>query len=108
LHGLHAKEATDALDRRIALLQGLLAEPAACAAAAAGAARSHGLRAGQHTQLRVVVGRGKHSSGGEASIPRVIENHLKAAGYRYQHRLGAIDVQIRAPATLIAAAAPTT
>lgn len=99
LHGLHAQEATAALDRRLALLHGLLAEPATAAAAAAGAPASRP-RAG--LQLRVVVGRGAHSSAGEARVPRVVENHLKAAGHRYQARVGAIDVQLRAPAALSA------
>lgn len=102
LHGLHAHEACAALDRRLELLHDLLADPSTAAAAAAAGATGAAAR----SRLRVVVGRGAHSSGGEASIPRAVENHLKATGLRYHQRLGAIDVQLRAPAALGAARAP--
>ncbi|KAL4436811.1 hypothetical protein ABPG75_003950 [Micractinium tetrahymenae] len=88
LHGLHATEAVAALQRRLHLLHSLLADPATAAALPGRPA------------LRVVVGRGAHSSGGEASIPRVVESHLRGAGLRFSPRLGALDVQLRTPAAL--------
>lgn len=93
LHGLHAAEAVAALQRRIDLLHTLLADPATAAALAGRPA------------LRVVVGRGAHSSGGEASIPRVVESHLRGAGLRFTPRLGALDVHLRTPAGLSGSAA---
>ncbi len=111
LHGLHSQEATAALDRRLQLLHSLLADPATAPALASTVSSSGSLggaaappRNGRLT-LRVVVGRGLHSSGGEASIPRVVESHLAAAGLKYQARGGAIDVQLRAPPGMAAAAA---
>jgi hypothetical protein len=98
LHGLHAAEATAALDRRLHLLHGLLADPATAAAAGAPGAGHGGGRT-----LRVVVGRGAHSSGGEASLPRVVGAHLRAVGLRFCTRVGALDVQLRAAAALGAA-----
>lgn len=94
LHGLHGQEATAALDQRLALLHGVLEDAATAAAAGGGAGH----------QLRVIVGRGVHSSEGEASLPRVVETHLAAGGYRSQRRGGAIDVPLRGPAALRAAA----
>jgi hypothetical protein len=101
LHGLHAQEATAALDRRLALLHSLLADPAAAAAVAGSSSGGAGSRGPPPRHLRVVVGRGVHSSGGEASLPRVVEGHLRAAGRRFQQRAGALDVALpRAPAGL--------
>lgn len=103
LHGLHAPEATAALERRLDLLFQLLADPgtaAALASAAPGGSRGGTLHPGC---LRVVVGRGAHSSGGEASIPRVVESWLAAAGHRYSLRGGSIDVHLRGAAALSAA-----
>ena len=96
LHGLYVHEATAALDRRLELLQCLLADGAAVGPGG-GAAPARAL-------LHVVVGRGMHSSGGEASLPRAVESHLKAAGLRYEPRLGAVDVVLRRPAAAAAAA----
>jgi hypothetical protein len=40
-----------------------------------------------------------HSNGGEASLPRVVDGHLRAAGRRFQQQAGALDVALsRAPA----------
>lgn len=47
---------------------------------------------GQRRELRVVVGRGRHSSGGEASLPRAVQSSLLAAGLRHQHRGGSFLV----------------
>ena len=94
LHGLHAAEACAALAGRLELLHGLLADPATAAAAAPAGRR-----------LRVIVGRGTHSCGGDASVPRTVENALRGAGLRFEPRLGALDVQLRAPAGLAGDAA---
>jgi hypothetical protein len=51
--------------------------------------------AGGRWELRVIVGRGAHSSGGEASIPRAVEARLAALGYQFIMRTGALDVQLR-------------
>lgn len=99
LHGLHADEAVAALDRRLQLLHSMLADPASSAAAAAS-----GAPAGRQ-RLRAVVGRGAQSSGGEATVPRVVESFLRAAGLRFSQRGGAVDVQLRGAAGLAASAA---
>ena len=106
LHGLHTQEATAAVDRRLQLLHSLLADPATALALSSGTGGGSAAapRSGRPT-LRVVVGKGLHSSGGEASIPRVVESHLAAAGLKYTARGGAIDVQLRAPPGAAAAAA---
>ena len=80
----------------LALLHSLLADPATAAAALGSTGAGH--------QLRVIVGRGMHSSEGEASLPRVVEAHLAAAAYRSQRRGGASDVALRGPPALRAAA----
>lgn len=107
LHGLHAQEATAAVDRRLQLLHSLLADPATALALSSGAAGgSAAAPRSSRPTLRVVVGKGLHSSGGEASIPRVVESHLAAAGMKYTARGGAIDVQLHVtPGTAAAAAA---
>jgi hypothetical protein len=46
-------------------------------------------------ELRVIVGKGLHSSGGEASLPRVVEQWLLQHGYRYVWRGGCIGVNLR-------------
>lgn len=46
-------------------------------------------------ELRVIVGKGLHSSGGEASLPRVVEQWLLQHGYRYIWRGGCIGVQLK-------------
>ena len=50
---------------------------------------------GAPAELRVVVGRGRHSSGGEAALARVVENHLAAAGRRCRHAGGSVMVRLR-------------
>ena len=49
----------------------------------------------QATKLRVIVGRGNNSSGGEASLPRVIESHLLSRNMNYITGLGVITVYLR-------------
>lgn len=46
-------------------------------------------------ELRVIVGKGLHSSGGEASLPRVVEQWLLQHGYRYIWRGGCMGVQLK-------------
>ena len=48
-------------------------------------------------ELRVIVGRGHHSSGssGEASLGRVVENQLLAAGRRFRRAGGSVLVRLR-------------
>jgi DNA-nicking Smr family endonuclease len=50
--------------------------------------------AAMRQELRVIVGKGLHSSGGEASLPRVVEQWLQQHKYRYLHRGGCIGVQL--------------
>lgn len=45
-------------------------------------------RAAMRQELRVIVGKGLHSSGGEASLPRVVEQWLLQHGYKYIWREG--------------------
>lgn len=45
-------------------------------------------------ELRVIVGRGLHSSGGEASLGRVVENQLLAAGRRFRRAGGSVLVRL--------------
>lgn len=45
--------------------------------------------------LRVIVGRGNHTSDGESSLPRVIENYFISNGYKYEVRGGKIDVRVQ-------------
>lgn len=47
--------------------------------------------------LRVVVGRGSHSAGGEAVLPRAVEGHLVRCHRRFTARGGAIEVHLRRP-----------
>ncbi|KAL3152557.1 hypothetical protein ABBQ32_001584 [Trebouxia sp. C0010 RCD-2024] len=76
LHGLHALEAVEALDRRLHSL---------------GQSQHHS----QAAKLRVIVGRGNNSSGGEASLPRVIESHLLQRNMNYITGQGVITVYLR-------------
>ncbi|GIM11344.1 hypothetical protein Vretimale_14865 [Volvox reticuliferus] len=69
------------------------AEPTAPADVAAAAATAKLLASGR--VLRVIVGKGLHSSGGEASLPRVVKNFLLDRGYRFTPRAGVIEVQLR-------------
>ena len=45
-------------------------------------------------QLRVIVGKGNHSSAGEASLPRVVESHLMGSHINYSMRPGVITVNL--------------
>lgn len=111
-----------ALERRLALLQSVLqdataqrqdgrraaAKPAHSARVGgpagaqaglqpAGAAGPSVLPANTRWELRVITGRGAHSSGGEASIPRAVEARLVELGYKFVRRTGALDVLLRRP-----------
>jgi len=46
-------------------------------------------------ELRVIVGKGIHSSGGEASLPRAVEQWLLQRRYKYIWRGGCIGVQLK-------------
>lgn len=78
LHGLHASEAVAALERH---LHGLEADTGSGAAAV--------------DHVRVIVGRGRHSAGGEASLPRAVEGYLMDQGRKYTAKRGAIEVHLR-------------
>eukprot|EP00879_Flechtneria_rotunda_P019894 GHRR01020910.1.p1 GENE.GHRR01020910.1~~GHRR01020910.1.p1 ORF type:complete len:314 (+),score=103.59 GHRR01020910.1:138-944(+) len=139
LHGLHIKEALQALQQRLQLLQCLVQElmhSSAVQRAVQGSqlqdgyinsnGHSHGSSAGavagglytsrqqllaqlclsvdqsQHAQLAaarqeltVIVGKGNHSSRGEASLPRAVEGWLIDAQYKYTWKGGAIDVKLK-------------
>lgn len=45
--------------------------------------------------MRVIVGRGRHSAGGEATLPRAVETYLMDVGRKYSARGGAFEVQLR-------------
>ena len=107
LHGLHAAEAVAALERRLRLLADMAADLAGCTGglgpvpAVLDGARPPGSRQasaaaggppGPGGVLRVVVGRGSHSRGGDASLPRVVERHLRERGFGLAARAGALDV----------------
>ena len=64
-------------------------------ASLSGVLKAEGRQAGS---LRVITGKGNHSSGGEASLGRVVANHL--AGQKLSHTVqgGAIEVHVRASA----------
>lgn len=123
LHGLHAREALEALARRLQSLQasvnaaaaqangygklathaskGKIAAPGGGAAAPPGpSVAGNGPLEGaallaKRRVLRVIVGKGLHSSGGEASLPRVVEGFLLSNGYKYTPRAGHVEVQLR-------------
>jgi hypothetical protein len=71
-------QAVAALERRIVLLEQLPRD----------------LQQGR--RLRVITGRGLHSTDGEASLPRVISSFLEeqkaSCGWRITYQLGAIEV----------------
>ncbi|GLC33282.1 hypothetical protein PLESTB_000351100 [Pleodorina starrii] len=125
LHGLHVQEAIEALTKRIAALELVVATaaaapkaparqqqqrrrlpdggaPAGASATAASPQRQQATDAAAIAKLlvarrvlRVIVGKGLHSSGGEASLPRVVEGHLLERGYRFTRYAGVIEVQLR-------------
>eukprot|EP00951_Prasinocladus_malaysianus_P048147 scaffold655213_cov42-Prasinocladus_malaysianus.AAC.1 len=79
LHGLHVDEAIEVLERRLLKLE---------------AAR--GAHKGMPRKLTVIVGRGKHSSGAEASLPRAVEAYLAERGNNYgQAGLGCFEIRIK-------------
>ena len=49
----------------------------------------------QAAKLRVIVGRGNNSSGGEASLPRVVESHLLQRNMNYITGQGVITVYLK-------------
>jgi hypothetical protein len=78
LHGLHVAEALGALERRLAEME-----------AGVGVARAP-------RRLNVIVGRGRHSSGAEASIPRAVESFLTQRGNNFAPgRAGCLVVRVR-------------
>ena len=48
-------------------------------------------------ELRVITGRGNHSSGGEGSLGRVVANHLAGLQHPHTVRGGAVLVKVRRP-----------
>ncbi|EFJ44740.1 hypothetical protein VOLCADRAFT_95112 [Volvox carteri f. nagariensis] len=74
LHGLHAAEAVEQLMPTATVRQAPVVDTAAATAKLLAARRV----------LRVIVGKGLHSSRGEASLPRVVESYLIDKGYRYE------------------------
>ncbi|KAG2484940.1 hypothetical protein HYH03_016326 [Edaphochlamys debaryana] len=100
LHGLYGPEALQALDRRLALLEsGATPSPGPAAPGPGPAASTLAAR----RCLRVVVGKGLHSSGGEAALPRLVAAHLQARGCRFAAFPGYLEVTLR-PAFALAAA----
>lgn len=45
--------------------------------------------------VRVIVGRGRHSAAGEASLPRVVESYLLDEGRKFTAKRGAFEVHLR-------------
>ncbi|KAK9837791.1 hypothetical protein WJX74_005148 [Apatococcus lobatus] len=77
LHGLHVSEAIDAVAARInecRSLQSSISSP---------------------NKLRIIVGKGNHSSLGEASLPRVIAGVLSKQSLHFEHVGGIINVLLR-------------
>lgn len=77
LHGLHVSEAIDAVDARIDECRSLLTST------------------GSPHKLRIIVGKGNHSSLGEASLPRVIAGVLSKQSLHFEHMGGIISVSLR-------------
>ncbi|KAK9817071.1 hypothetical protein WJX72_009044 [[Myrmecia] bisecta] len=86
LHGLHAQEAIHALQLRLQLLESQTGDSQI-----------------RLQPLRVIVGRGNHSSEGEASLPRVVASYLTGANYRFNVKGGALDITLKRPAVCQAA-----
>jgi DNA-nicking Smr family endonuclease len=86
LHGLHANEAVSAVARRLeVLLQG-----------GSGGTSVISKNGRNSVVLRLVTGKGLHSSEGEASVPRVVKNYLTRTERKFVERGGWIDVSISA------------
>lgn len=84
LHGLHVSEAVGAVESRIDQCRRLQA------------ANSIGSNSnGASQKLRVIVGRGNHSSLGEASLPRVVADFLNRQSLHYDHVGGVINVSLQ-------------
>ncbi|KAF8067268.1 hypothetical protein HT031_002315 [Scenedesmus sp. PABB004] len=109
LHGLHAAEACAALAARLELLASLV-EELAPPGGGGGAARQQALQQalllsaqpGQpHQQaaarrgLRVITGKGTHSSDGDASLPRAVAGWLSERGFCFEARGGALEVRLK-------------
>lgn len=111
LHGLHSKEALQALQQRLDLLHELLHDVMSLRStghASTASSVNLGLSKNGSGQqllesshvsrllaLRVIVGKGNHSSGGEATLPRAVEHYLIDAQYKYVLRGGAIEVKLK-------------
>ena len=50
---------------------------------------------GKRQSLRVIVGRGIHSSGGQPTLPRVVAHALDAAGYTFFDREGVLTMELK-------------
>ena len=86
LHGLHANEAVRAVARRLeVLLQG--------GSGGTSVSTNNGRNS---VVLKLVTGKGLHSSEGEASVPRVVKNYLTRTERKFVERGGWIDVSISA------------
>lgn len=77
LHGLHVAEAIDAVHARLT------------------ECRSLQTSTGSPHKLRIIVGKGNHSSLGEASLPRVIAGVLSKQSVHFDHIGGIISVSLR-------------
>jgi DNA-nicking Smr family endonuclease len=111
LHGLHSKEALQALQQRLDLLQELLLDVMNVRSSGNASSSSiidpglSGFGSGQQLLefqrlsrlpvLRVIVGKGNHSTGGEATLPRAVEHYLIDAQYKHVLRGGAIEVKLK-------------
>jgi hypothetical protein len=99
LHGLHISEALEALAQRLDAVEAhwtAQQQQQAQAQQQPGARQPGGGAAPpRRATLRVIVGRGTHSSGGEASLPRAVAGWLADAGLSHRLAGGAIDVALR-------------
>mmetsp|Transcript_15803 Transcript_15803/g.44220 ORF Transcript_15803/g.44220 Transcript_15803/m.44220 type:complete len:406 (+) Transcript_15803:291-1508(+) len=78
LHGLHVEEALSALESRLSFLE------------------AHINVKGVPRRLNVIIGRGRHSSHSEASIPRATEGYLQQRGNNFSHsQIGCLEVRVR-------------
>jgi hypothetical protein len=50
---------------------------------------------GKRQSLRVIVGQGIHSSGGQPTLPRVVVAALDVACYKYFDKAGAVTVELK-------------
>jgi hypothetical protein len=54
------------------------------------------VRGRKPAELRVITGRGSHSSGGEGSLNRAVASHLVGGRRPHSVHSGAVTVQLRA------------